>query len=63
MATLTMKKLLGGHFPSGAPCSRGLEITSVSTHSEKEEANNEIPKESYISPVKRQQIIDELKLV
>ena len=31
--------------------------------SEKEEANNEILKERYISPEKRQQIIDELKLV
>ena len=29
----------------------------------KEEANNEIPKERYISPENRQQIIDELRLV
>ena len=27
------------------------------------EANNEIPKERYISPQKSQQIIDELKLI
>ena len=47
-------------------------ITSISKspkelHSKKihstEEANNEIPKERYISPEKRQQIIDELRLV
>ena len=42
-------------------------ITSVSKKSLKElplnEANNEIPKERYISPQERQQIIDELRLV
>ena len=52
-------------------------ITSVSTelHSKKSpselhskelssnEANNEIPKERYISPKERQQIIDELRLI
>ena len=52
-------------------------ITSVSTelHSKKppkelhskelssNEANNEIPKERYISPKERQQIIDELRLM
>ena len=34
-------------------------------HSQNDDANNEIeaPKERYISPEKRQQIIDELKLV
>ena len=36
---------------------------SKELHSEKEEANNEIPKERYVSPEKRQQIIDELRLV
>ena len=47
-------------------------ITSVSKKSPKEfhakelssnEANNEIPKERYISPQERQQIIDELRLI
>ena len=47
-------------------------ITSISKspkelHSKKihstEEVNNEIPKERYMSPEKRQQIIDELRLV
>ena len=42
-------------------------ITSVSKKSSKElhsnEANNEIPKERYISPQERQQIIDELRLI
>ena len=37
--------------------------SSKELHSQKEEAINEIPKERYISPVKRQKIIDELKLV
>ena len=37
--------------------------SSKELHSEKEEANNEKPKERYISPEKRQQIIDELRLV
>ena len=36
-------------------------ITSVSKKSH-DEVNNEIPKERYISPKKRQKIIDELKL-
>ena len=36
---------------------------SKELYSEKEEANNEIPKERYVSPEKRQQIIDELRLV
>ena len=47
-------------------------ITSSSKKSPKEfhskelssnEANNEIPKERYISPQERQQIIDELRLI
>ena len=47
-------------------------ITSVSEKSPREihskelssnEANNEIPKERYISPQERQQIIDELRLI
>ena len=42
-------------------------ITNVSKKSPKEfhsnEANNEIPKERYISPQERQQIIDELRLI
>ena len=42
-------------------------ITSASKKSSKElpsnEANNEIPKERYISPQERQQIIDELRLI
>ena len=37
--------------------------SSKELHSEKEEANNETPKERYISPEKRQKIIDELRLV
>ena len=32
-------------------------------HPEKDEANNEIPKERYISSEKRKQIIDKLRLV
>ena len=32
-------------------------------HSEEEKASNDIPKERYISPEKRQQMIDELRLV
>ena len=43
------------------------EITSVSRKSLKElhseETNNEIPKERYISPEEREQIIDELRLL
>ena len=38
------------------------ELHSKEIHST-EEANNEIPKERYISSEKRQQIIDELRLV
>ena len=42
-------------------------ITLYSKRSPKElpsnEANNEIPKERYISPQERQQIIDELRLI
>ena len=43
-------------------------ITSASKKSQNEEiqsteVNNEIPKERYISPKKRQQIIDELRLI
>ena len=37
-------------------------ITSASKTSQSDEVNNEIPKERYISPNKRQRIIDELKL-
>ena len=37
-------------------------ITSASKKSQSDEVNNEIPKERYISPNKRQRIIDELKL-
>ena len=37
-------------------------ITSASKKSQSDEVNNEIPKERYISPNKRQGIIDELKL-
>ena len=37
--------------------------SSKELHSEKEEANNKIPKERYISAEKKQQIIDELRLV
>ena len=39
------------------------ELHSGVLHSEKKEVNNEIPKERYISPEKRQKIIDELRLV
>ena len=38
------------------------ELRSKEIHSI-EEANNETPKERYISPEKRQQIIDKLRLV
>ena len=41
-------------------------ITSISEKSKElhpNEANNEIPKERYISPQERQQIIDELRLI
>ena len=46
----------------------GKIITSASKKSHKEEiqsneVNNEIPKERYISPKERQQIIDELRLI
>ena len=37
-------------------------ITSASKRSKSDEVNNEIPKERYISPNKRQKIISELKL-
>ena len=37
-------------------------ITRASKKSQSDEVNNEIPKERYISPNKRQRIIDELKL-
>ena len=37
-------------------------ITSASKKSQPDEVNNEIPKERYISPNKRQKIINELKL-
>ena len=37
-------------------------ITSASKKTQSDEVNNEIPKERYISPNKRQKIIDELKL-
>ena len=37
-------------------------ITCASKKSQSDEFNNEIPKERYISPNKRQRIIDELKL-
>ena len=37
-------------------------ITSASKKSQSDEVNNEILKERYISPNKRQKIIDELKL-
>ena len=37
-------------------------ITSASKKSQSDEVNNEIPKERYISPNKRQKIINELKL-
>ena len=37
-------------------------ITSASKKSQSDEVNNEIPNERYISPNKRQKIIDELKL-
>ena len=39
------------------------ELRSTELHSEKEEVNNKISKERYISPEKRQRIIDELRLV
>ena len=42
---------------------RSKELHSGVLHSEKKEVNNEIPKERYISPEKRQKIIDELRLV
>ena len=38
-------------------------ITSASKKSQPNEVNNEIPKERYISPKERQQIIDELRLI
>ena len=37
-----------------------MELHSKKLH---DEANNEIPKETYITPKERQQIIDELRLV
>ena len=37
-------------------------ITSASKKSQSDEVNNEIPTERYISPNKRQKIINELKL-
>ena len=37
-------------------------ITSASKKSQSDEVNNKIPKERYISPNKRQKIINELKL-
>ena len=37
------------------------ELPSMELHSN--EANNEIPKERYISPQERQQIVDELRLI
>ena len=37
-------------------------ITTASKKSQSDEVNNEIPKERYISPNKRQRVIDELKL-
>ena len=37
------------------------ELPSTKLHSD--EANNQIPKEKYISPQERQQIIDELRLI
>ena len=39
------------------------ELHSTELPSEKEEANNKVPKERYISPEKRSEIIDELRLV
>ena len=39
------------------------ELHSVELHSKTDENEIEIPKERYISPEKRQQIIDELRLV
>ena len=42
---------------------RSKELHSGVLHSEKKEVNNEIPKERYISPEKRQKIIDELRLL
>ena len=38
-----------------------MELYSMELHSN--EANNEIPKERYISPQEKQQIIDELRLI
>ena len=42
---------------------RSKELHSGVLHSEKKEVNNEIPKERYISPEKRQKIIDVLRWV
>ena len=39
------------------------ELHSTELHSEKEEVNNEIARERHVSTEKRQQIIDELKLI
>ena len=38
-----------------------MELHSTELHSN--ETNNEIPKERYISPEKRQQILEELRLI
>ena len=40
---------------------KSKELNSKDLHSN--EANNEIPKERYISPQKQQQFIDELRLI
>ena len=40
---------------------KSKELNSKDLHSN--EANNEIPKERYISPQKKQQFIDELRLI
>ena len=40
---------------------KSKELHSMELHSD--ETNNEIPKERYISPRERQQIIDELRLI
>ena len=49
------------------PSPKDVISTSKKSHKEEEiqsnEVNNEIPKERYISPKKRQQIIDELRLI
>ena len=39
------------------------ELHSTELHSEKEEVNNQIPRERHVSTEKRQQIIDELRLI